>query len=108
MADNKIPIQDIKIFISSPGDLKSERAAITELVREFNEDPVFRVRYKFISYAYENITPAMMGKTPQKIVDETMIRPRDTDLVVCMFWSRFGSPVNAADINPYTNQTYQS
>lgn len=101
-------MRSIRIFVSSPSDLKPEREAISGLVDEFNKDPVFRERYKFIAMLYEEMTPSFIGEIPQEVVNQQMLRASEADLVICMFWSRFGSPLRGIELNPDTNRPYES
>lgn len=119
-------MRTFKIFISSPSDLrrapdlpddelkaqhpgepKDKRALVAEIIDNFNKRPGYRDKYKFQYYAYEELTPALTaGDDAQRVVDKQMIKPRDTDIVICMLWSRMGTPL--ADINPYTGRPYAS
>src|SRR5512137_697766 len=93
-------MREIKVFVSSPSDLKDERQAVSALVDEFNKVPVVRSRFKFVAYLYEEMTPSFIGEQPQEVVNQQMLRASQADLVVCMFWTRFGSPLHGNDINP--------
>jgi tetratricopeptide (TPR) repeat protein len=99
-------MKNIKVFVSSPGDLRRERALIIGMIRGMNERPTIRDRYKFSPYLYEEHAPALAGAAPQQVVNQMMLEPHDADLVICMLWSRMGTPL--AEINPDTGQPYQS
>lgn len=99
-------MRNIKVFISSPGDLREARQVVAELLRDFNERPTIRDRYKFSAYLYEEHAPALTGEGPQDVVNEQMLQPRDADIVICMLWSRLGTPLT--EINPDTGKPYGS
>jgi tetratricopeptide (TPR) repeat protein len=99
-------MKNIKVFVSSPGDLRKERALVVGMIRGLNERPSIRDRYKFSPYLYEEHAPALAGTAPQQVVNEAMLEPHDADLVICMLWARMGTPLT--EINPDTGQPYQS
>jgi tetratricopeptide (TPR) repeat protein len=99
-------MRNVRVFISSPGDLHEQRRMVAQEIEELNKRAGFRDRYKFVAYLYEQLAPAMTGDGPQDVVNEQMLRPSDADIVVCMLWSRIGTPL--AEINPDTGQPYAS
>ncbi|MDZ4770559.1 MAG: tetratricopeptide repeat protein [Chloroflexota bacterium] len=99
-------MKNIKVFLSSPSDLRRERAQVAALIRALNERPTIRDKYKFSPYLYEEHAPAQTGQAPQQVVNEGMLQPHDADLVICMLWTRMGTPL--AEVNPDTGMPYQS
>src|SRR5215207_15406 len=99
-------MRNVKVFVSSPGDLKIERQLVAALIDSFNSRATLRDNYKFTAYLYERFAPAMSGESPQDVVDTQMLRPSETDVVIVMLWSRIGTPL--AQINPDTGQVYGS
>ncbi|MEP7286728.1 MAG: hypothetical protein ABI947_13290 [Chloroflexota bacterium] len=99
-------MRNIRVFVSSPGDLKAERQLIADLIESFSKRATIRDRYKFTPFLYERFAPAVTGEAPQVVVNEQMLRPSETDIVICILWSRFGTPL--AEINPDTGQPYDS
>src|SRR5688572_16079856 len=85
-------MRNVRVFISSPGDLHEQRRMVAQDIEELNKRAGFRDRYKFVAYLYEQLAPAMTGDGPQDVVNEQMLRPSDADIVVCMLWSRIGTP----------------
>jgi len=98
---------NIDVFISSPGDLAEERSTVKELLRELNASAHYRGRYNLISYAYEDLATARVGRPAQLIVDDSMLRTDRADIVICMMWHRMGTPTQKL-INPDTGQPYCS
>ncbi|MBK8026107.1 MAG: tetratricopeptide repeat protein [Chloroflexi bacterium] len=99
-------MRNVKVFVSSPSDLRAERAIVAEVIRIMNERPTIRDRYKFSPYLYEEHAPALTGDGPQEVVNREMIQPQHADILVCMLWSRMGTPLG--QINPDTGKPYQS
>ena len=82
----------LRIFISSPGDLRAERQAAAEVVRKVSKHPLYRPHYAIEAELYEDAVPAAIGVPPQEAVDDYLMVPGDADIFVCMLWQRFGSP----------------
>ena len=100
-------LRPIRVFISSPEDLFSERKVIKEVIRELNYSPRYLNHFKLIPYAYEDSAPARAGQAAQVVVDNYVIHPKDTDIFVCMMWLRMGTPTTDI-INPETQKPYHS
>jgi hypothetical protein len=82
----------LRIFISSPGDLRAEREAAERVVRAVGKHPLYRPHYAIESELYEDAVPAAIGLPPQESVDQFLMLPGDADIFVCMLWQRFGTP----------------
>ena len=99
-------MRNVKVFLSSPGDLFQQRQFVGELLRGLNDRATIRDRYKFSPYLYEELAPAMTGEGPQDVVNEQMLEAHDADIVICMFWARMGTQL--PNVNPDTGQPYES
>ncbi len=99
-------MRNVKVFLSSPGDLYEERQIVAQLIRALNDRATIRDRYKFSPYLFEHNAPAVTGEAPQEVVNEHMLQPHDADIVICMLWSRMGTPLT--EINPDTGLPYAS
>lgn len=99
-------MRNVKVFVSSPSDLRRERDAVSTLIRTLNERPTIRDRYKFSPYLYEEHAPAVSGEAPQQVINEQMIEPHGADILICMLWSRMGTPLT--EVNPDTGKPYLS
>jgi hypothetical protein len=86
-------LQKIDIFISSPSDVDEERKIASEVIEQLNLNPYIADRCKLKPLAYERIVPAVVGKTPQRTVDHYMMQADQTDIFICILWSRMGTPV---------------
>lgn len=101
-------VRVVTVFVSSPSDLKPEREAVKQLCNEFNNRALMRGKYKFEPLLYEEMVPAASGLSPQEIVDRKMMKASNADIVVCMFWERFGTTLPADKRNPDTGEGYGS
>lgn len=86
------PVTEITVFLSSPGDVKAERAAVKRVIREINDDPVWQDKCLVKPLAYEDCVPGQMGPSAQRVVDDFMRLSSQADLVVCVLCNRMGTP----------------
>ncbi len=95
--------RELNVFISSPGDVSDERAIVQKVISQLNGSS-YVGQYVLIPRAYEDVVPPIVGTAPQFTVNNYMMRAEDTDLFVCILWSRIGTPV----VDPNTKREYQS
>lgn len=98
--------RNIRIFVSSPGDLYVERTRLRDAINELRNTTALGSRYNLIPLLYEDLAPALAGLPPNTIIRDYMVSPEEADILVCIFWSRFGSNPKALD--PATNRPYSS
>jgi hypothetical protein len=96
----------LRIFVASPSDLRPERQIVNRVLAELNSAPEYRLDVKFVPFLYEDSAPAVVGVEPQAVVDDFMLRAEDANIVICMFWNRLGTPLDAVD--PETGHAYES
>ena len=97
-------VQKLDIFISSPSDVNPEREIILRVIEKLNRNPFIRKRYYLNPLAYEREVPPDGGQPAQIIVDRYMGEAKDSYLVICLLWSRMGTPFK----HPITEQEFQS
>ena len=89
---------NLRIFLSSPGDLAPERLAAREVVDRLQRGPVWggQVHIDLIAWddPYAGV-PMEAQATPQDSVSRYAGLPRDCDLTVVLLWSRLGTPLPA-------------
>ena len=78
-------IKEIKVFISSPSDFKSERQDIKKFVDGYKSD-----KYILCPVLWEEKLPTTSHITPQKLINEELLK--SSDLLIGVFSSKFGSP----------------
>jgi hypothetical protein len=92
----KAPPQ-IRIFLSSPGDVADERGLATRIVKqELPYDPLFRGRLTFDLISWNDPdapTPMLAHLTPQEAVTRGLPKPSACDFVVIVLWARLGTPL---------------
>jgi WD40 repeat protein len=86
MSDQELSRRSLRVFVSSPSDVKQERivarSVIERLAREF--------------YHFFEVRPVLWEREPLIATEhfQTMIvPPHETDIVVCILWSRLGVPL---------------
>ncbi|OQZ00596.1 MAG: hypothetical protein B6D35_06010 [Candidatus Brocadia sp. UTAMX2] len=75
---------NLNIFISSPGDVDEERRRATRVVK--------RLQGEFVRFV--KLTPILWEHSPKRATEhfqEQIILPSQTDVVVCILWSRLGT-----------------
>jgi hypothetical protein len=92
----KAPLE-IKIFLSSPGDVADERGLAARIVKqELPYDPLFRGRLTFDLISWNDPaapTPMLANLTPQEAITRGLPRPSECDFVVVVLWARLGTPL---------------
>jgi hypothetical protein len=79
-------MRPLKVFISSPVDVSSERS----VVRRVLERLAIEYAYHFqIELVMSELEPMVATQTPQA----SMISPSSTDIVIVLLWSRLGTPL---------------
>ncbi|MDD3444893.1 MAG: PQQ-binding-like beta-propeller repeat protein [Zavarzinia sp.] len=75
--------QKIRIFVSSPADVRPERLIAERLIRRLARE----FAYHFV------VEPVLWEREPLTAgahFQDNIVPPRETDLVVCILWSRLG------------------
>src|SRR4051794_8647350 len=92
----------LSIFVSSPGDVGRERELSKRVLERLQGEFSRRVTLKPYFWEYE----PMRGNTDYQ---GNIPKPSEYDIVICILWSRLGSPLNAAyhhaDGSPYASGT---
>jgi hypothetical protein len=88
-------IQQIRVFVSSPGDVANERTLARRLLKEeLPYDPFLRGRVAFDVVSWDDPaapTPMDAAITPQEAVNRFGPKPSECDVVVVVLWSRLGT-----------------
>lgn len=90
-----IDVPLIRVFLSSPNDVREERQIAREVIEWLPNRPAFRERVAFRIIAWEvpGKGTAMRGNlTPQEAIKRGLPPPSECDIVVVIFWSKMGSP----------------
>jgi hypothetical protein len=89
-------VQMLRIVVASPGDVQTERNALATVVEELNRgiaaDRGVRLELaRWETDAYPGFDP----EGPQGLID-TILRIETCDILIGIFWKRFGTPVSDA------------
>lgn len=104
---NRIP--SIRVFISSPGDVKAERDLIHTALEGLELRPTFREKLAIRPVAWDKLLAgtAMSAKLkPQEAINKGLPLPSQCDIVLVVFWSRMGTPFVAEDGKEYLSGTH--
>jgi len=84
-------VQLLRVFVASPGDVAEERKAIDPIVAEINQTIARRLKIVLDVIMWETDTyPGLSPSGPQAVIEE-QIDFDNTDLVIGIFWRRFGT-----------------
>ena len=94
----------LKIFLSSPGDVADERAAIVRMIKdELPYDALLRNRVTFDVLAWDDRAQRvalLAGQSGQASVDRALGLPADCDLTVVVVRTRLGTPPDDRPAKP--------
>ncbi len=86
----------MRVVVVSPGDVVAERKAVVRVVDELNRRVAADKGCRLSVWRWEtDARPGLHLEGPQGLIDERM-HIADADLVVGIFWKRFGTPTGDA------------
>jgi hypothetical protein len=85
----------IQILIASPGDVPSDRAAIADVIYEWNYTNSKERKVVLLPLRWETHAFPEMGVPPQDAINKQVVD--DCDMAVGIFWTRLGTPTNSAE-----------
>jgi tetratricopeptide (TPR) repeat protein len=100
----------IRVFISSPGDVREERYIARKVIDRLRVDPLLRktVDLEAISWDDPDVsTPMLASITPQEAVNRGLKKPSECEIVVVILWARMGTPLPESYLKP-DGSRYQS
>jgi len=87
----------LRIFLSSPGDVATERRLARNLINEeLGVAPFLRGRVTFEIVSWDDPlagTPIPADLTPQDAINRGLKKASECDIVVVILWSRMGTPL---------------
>ncbi|MCC6615848.1 MAG: DUF4062 domain-containing protein [Anaerolineae bacterium] len=90
------PPRLIRVFLSSPGDVKEERQLARSAIEHLNSDPLLSklVHLEVIAWDQDPTgMPMLAHMTPQRAIDQGLRKPSDCDIVAVLFKHRMGTPL---------------
>jgi WD40 repeat protein len=86
----------VRVVAVSPGDVKGERKRLAAVIEELNRRLAPQRRCRLELWRWEtDAYPGLHLEGPQGLIDAGM-RIEDADVVVGIFWTRFGTPTSDA------------
>ncbi|MEY9520611.1 hypothetical protein ABIF70_001752 [Bradyrhizobium japonicum] len=104
-------VRQIRIFLSSPGDVVHERQLAREVVKELVAEPFLRdsVTLTIVSWDDPDApVPLLANLTPQEAIDQGRPTSAACDIVVVVLWSRIGTPLSDKFRKPDGSHTFQA
>lgn len=87
----------VRVVVVSPGDAAAERKAVVSVVDELNRRVAPAQGCWLSVWRWEtDARPGLHLEGPQGLIDERMAIG-DADVVIGIFWKRFGTPTGDAD-----------
>ena len=79
----------LKVFVSSPSDVKGERLAIVEIIEEINQEWSNFLGIRLEPILWETNCRPAAGEDPQQVINHQI--PTDYDIYLGVLWKRFGT-----------------
>jgi hypothetical protein len=84
----------LRVVVVSPGDVNTERGIVPRVIDELNQGIAADRRLRLEVFRWETDTyPGFHADGPQGLID-TIMHIEDCDIVVGIFWKRFGTPTS--------------
>jgi tetratricopeptide (TPR) repeat protein len=86
----------LRVFLSSPSDVTTERAIALSVLDQLPYDPLLRGRLTVETVAWDKPgagAPMLAAMTPQEAINQGLPKPSDCDIVVVILWTRIGTPL---------------
>jgi hypothetical protein len=101
--------QHFRIFLSSPGDVPNERALAIKVIDELPNEPSLKDRLTLEAVAWDKpgAPPMEAGLTPQEAINAGLSKPSDCDVVVVIFWSHMGTPLEYESVAYLSGTHYE-
>lgn len=103
---------DLKIFLSSPGDVSDERALARTVLKRLSQEYTLRNRIHIEEVSWDDPgapVPLDAHLTPQEAINNRRPKPSQCDIVAVILYSRMGTPLPAEhrkpDGTPYVSGT---
>jgi nucleoside 2-deoxyribosyltransferase len=89
------PARVFQVLIASPSDVTEEREIAVKAIHEWNALNSADRELVLLPLRWETHSSPEYGSAPQEILNRQIVDR--SDLVVGIFWTRIGTPTNAAD-----------
>jgi hypothetical protein len=84
-----------RVFLSSPGDVATQRELVRATIAALNDDPLLaeRGRVEVVAWDTPGADVPMSAARPQVSVNAYLPLPRECDLTIVLLWGRIGTPL---------------
>lgn len=89
-------LREVKVFISSPGDVHEERRRVEAALARLGEQAHVKPHLRLNALCWEDVPPEG-GQTPQTIIDQHLGEAGAADIYICILWHRMGTPTTNAN-----------
>ncbi|MDQ3566168.1 MAG: SUMF1/EgtB/PvdO family nonheme iron enzyme [Pseudomonadota bacterium] len=103
---------ELKIFLSSPGDVSDERGLARRVLDRLSQEYSLRDRVHLEAVSWDDLgapVPLDAHLTPQEAINNRRPKPSQCEVVVVILWSRMGTPLppehRKPDGTPYVSGT---
>jgi len=87
----------LKVVVVSPGDVPGERNSLAQVFEDLNRNTASERGFYLDLLSWENdVYPRFRREGIQAAIDESL-QIQDCDIIIGMFWARFGTPVSDAN-----------
>jgi WD40 repeat protein len=87
-SSTRVLMDEYLTFLSSPGDVKTERDCAERVINRLNSERVDQAQFKLERWedAYYSATDDFQGQ---------IVKPADCQIVICIFWQHLGTELSA-------------
>ena len=86
-------LNQLRVVIASPNDVKEEREALDKVINKVNNITAESLGLVLKGVRWETDSyPGFHIDGPQGLIDP-IIKIEDCDILICIFWKRFGTPI---------------
>lgn len=85
----------LRVFVAAPGDIGEERDIVGKVVNDWNVHRGRSINTRLEMVWWRNSARPQIGGRPQALINRQVLD--DADIVVGIFWSRFGTPTGVAN-----------
>jgi tetratricopeptide (TPR) repeat protein len=89
-------VREVRIFVSSPGDVNSERALAFRVIKRLQREYVDQL--KIVPVLWEQLPLEAVAGFQDEI--QRIASPAEADIVVFILWSRLGTPLGPEFLKP--------
>ena len=93
----------LRVFLSSPSDVRDERGLALKVLDHVQYDPIVRGRVTLEAVAWDrpgSEVPLVANLGPQTSVNISLGEPAECDIVVVILWARMGTPPAQPSMKP--------